>query len=109
MAWRDATGDVALPARPRWLRVGAAVVAAAAVAAIVLWQTGIWPARVPHAWRFAAGHLLIEDAHHRLCWEKHLPPLDPRLEAETQDKVLIDRKSTRLNSSHLGISYAVFC
>src|SRR5258705_1585996 len=23
--------------------------------------------------------------------------------------VLIDRKSTRLNSSHLGISYAVFC
>src|ERR1035441_7162667 len=24
-------------------------------------------------------------------------------------KELIDRKSTRLNSSHLGISYAVFC
>src|SRR5947199_3030569 len=24
-------------------------------------------------------------------------------------KVAIDRKSTRLNSSHLGISYAVFC
>src|ERR1039458_6262021 len=24
-------------------------------------------------------------------------------------KVEIDRKSTRLNSSHLGISYAVFC
>src|SRR5262245_65094366 len=24
-------------------------------------------------------------------------------------KVLEDRKSTRLNSSHLGISYAVFC
>src|SRR5438045_5555692 len=23
--------------------------------------------------------------------------------------VLLDRKSTRLNSSHLGISYAVFC
>src|SRR5262245_65360858 len=23
--------------------------------------------------------------------------------------VLVDRKSTRLNSSHLGISYAVFC
>src|ERR1039458_5595230 len=28
---------------------------------------------------------------------KHLPELQP------------DRKSTRLNSSHLGISYAVFC
>src|SRR5437899_9568106 len=25
------------------------------------------------------------------------------------DGVLADRKSTRLNSSHLGISYAVFC
>src|ERR1035438_6175627 len=24
-------------------------------------------------------------------------------------RVFIDRKSTRLNSSHLGISYAVFC
>src|SRR5258705_5967890 len=26
-----------------------------------------------------------------------------------QPLVLVDRKSTRLNSSHLGISYAVFC
>src|SRR5262245_62989506 len=25
------------------------------------------------------------------------------------DDVVVDRKSTRLNSSHLGISYAVFC
>src|SRR5947199_3501218 len=25
------------------------------------------------------------------------------------DRAQIDRKSTRLNSSHLGISYAVFC
>src|SRR5437899_4604739 len=25
------------------------------------------------------------------------------------DNISIDRKSTRLNSSHLGISYAVFC
>src|ERR1035438_8490033 len=29
--------------------------------------------------------------------------------AETQQLKTIDRKSTRLNSSHLGISYAVFC
>src|SRR5690606_17219265 len=28
---------------------------------------------------------------------------------ETFDKVLTDRKSTRLNSSHVKISYAVFC
>src|ERR1035438_2319985 len=25
------------------------------------------------------------------------------------DRIVVDRKSTRLNSSHLGISYAVFC
>src|SRR5262245_62694449 len=25
------------------------------------------------------------------------------------ERVFLDRKSTRLNSSHLGISYAVFC
>src|SRR5258705_9324260 len=29
--------------------------------------------------------------------------------AEMHDIGMIDRKSTRLNSSHLGISYAVFC
>src|SRR5438045_7522644 len=33
----------------------------------------------------------------------------PRLEARATGDDLIDRKSTRLNSSHLGISYAVFC
>src|SRR5690606_20691917 len=34
----------------------------------------------------------------------------PRLLAEHEpDWVLIDRKSTRLNSSHVKISYAVFC
>src|SRR5205814_8200494 len=27
----------------------------------------------------------------------------------SSDAVFLDRKSTRLNSSHLGISYAVFC
>src|SRR5439155_24116487 len=28
---------------------------------------------------------------------------------ETPDKITTDRKSTRLNSSHVAISYAVFC
>src|SRR5947209_16729759 len=37
----------------------------------------------------------------RITWEEQTPPrpLPPRL----------DRKSTRLNSSHANISYAVFC
>src|SRR5262245_65142689 len=30
-------------------------------------------------------------------------------DAPTKTYVDVDRKSTRLNSSHLGISYAVFC
>src|SRR5437899_9421115 len=31
------------------------------------------------------------------------------LQGQNEATVRIDRKSTRLNSSHLGISYAVFC
>src|ERR1035438_10824646 len=33
----------------------------------------------------------------------------PDKEDPTWSDAFIDRKSTRLNSSHLGISYAVFC
>src|SRR5438045_7242354 len=35
--------------------------------------------------------------------------VEPMVEAVEDLKVVQDRKSTRLNSSHLGISYAVFC
>src|SRR5437899_4076767 len=50
--------------------------------------------------------------------EREVVPVGPRDEA-VQDRIVEglppsgpgppDRKSTRLNSSHLGISYAVFC
>src|SRR5258705_7549014 len=33
----------------------------------------------------------------------------PPKHAKVPDFIELDRKSTRLNSSHLGISYAVFC
>src|ERR1035438_6063702 len=36
------------------------------------------------------------------------PPVE-RAAMSNSDPSAIDRKSTRLNSSHLGISYAVFC
>src|SRR5690606_39998559 len=39
--------------------------------------------------------------------ELHRPRVLPRSEA--QDRAGRDRKSTRLNSSHVKISYAVFC
>src|SRR5439155_24961251 len=32
-----------------------------------------------------------------------------RLREETQNNLVLDRKSTRLNSSHVATSYAVFC
>src|SRR5262245_63345498 len=35
--------------------------------------------------------------------------LDPDRDREASALAAADRKSTRLNSSHLGISYAVFC
>src|SRR5258705_8306239 len=38
-----------------------------------------------------------------------LRPLAERLTANRLSRIKQDRKSTRLNSSHLGISYAVFC
>src|SRR5256885_11936752 len=50
-----------------------------------------------------------------VLWGRHelLERLDaPRLEpapAQAPDRLETDRKSTRLNSSHLVISYAVFC
>src|SRR5438034_1958181 len=46
-----------------------------------------------------SGHRAAEIAGHQNCGE------DRRL----RDKVQQDRKSTRLNSSHTVISYAVFC
>src|SRR5256885_9825858 len=40
----------------------------------------------------------------------HIPEIDvKRVEAYLAEAARTDRKSTRLNSSHLVISYAVFC
>src|SRR2546430_16781620 len=41
--------------------------------------------------------------------EADLPPFVGAHEAEDHGLLLADRKSTRLNSSHSQISYAVFC
>src|SRR5262245_64580671 len=41
----------------------------------------------------------LDGAHRDVLLEHQVPPLEKD----------VDRKSTRLNSSHLGISYAVFC
>src|SRR5262245_64137010 len=46
----------------------------------------------------------------RVCEYEHLVAAIPARGQESERlRKPIDRKSTRLNSSHLGISYAVFC
>src|SRR3712207_7570764 len=50
----------------------------------------------------------------QLC-HRHAGPPDGRLQSALRDvlrrrhRAIVDRKSTRLNSSHANISYAVFC
>src|SRR5262245_64794028 len=41
--------------------------------------------------------------------EKFTVNRSPHVDKKSREQFEIDRKSTRLNSSHLGISYAVFC
>src|SRR2546430_5999005 len=53
----------------------------------------------------AAGGLPVSE---RLAEEVISLPMHAYLDEPTQDRI-IDRKSTRLNSSHSQISYAVFC
>src|SRR5437899_10075729 len=43
------------------------------------------------------------------CFLRSLQLMQRRPEVPVVCRNSIDRKSTRLNSSHLGISYAVFC
>src|SRR3712207_8238933 len=50
---------------------------------------------------FPLSHILARDPHARVL----ILPSDQNVE----DVAALDRKSTRLNSSHANISYAVFC
>src|SRR3712207_9498815 len=54
--------------------------------------------------RLRLGHRLLEPL--PLLHGDLRLPYDPRARADVRDR---DRKSTRLNSSHANISYAVFC
>src|SRR5207249_8027285 len=51
------------------------------------------------------GRLVSAGALHTMADSKLLPPRDSAMCARRN----VDRKSTRLNSSHVSISYAVFC
>src|SRR5436305_11739152 len=62
-----------------------------------LFRSGIHPALVEPG----------EDGHHRCAEEAVLQPAPD--EGQARRRLKKDRKSTRLNSSHVRISYAVFC
>src|SRR5438477_6976782 len=51
---------------------------------------------------------IIEDGNHRRL-ETSSDPLDEVRKLMARYQFVSDRKSTRLNSSHMSISYAVFC
>src|ERR1035438_8025768 len=75
-----------------------------------------FPLRSLAPWRETCLRSVLHRQHDRLAkgLQRFLQSVDPRVVARVQHatNVLLaaaDRKSTRLNSSHLGISYAVFC
>src|SRR5690625_1584979 len=55
------------------------------------------------------GHLQTNKAKDVAAFADEFQALDSLRVAEALDRRLEDRKSTRLNSSHVAISYAVFC
>src|SRR5258705_4993503 len=60
--------------------------------------------------RSLGGHgLVCQGLLHHLIHEVYIDFTDVPGGQREGGRVLADRKSTRLNSSHLGISYAVFC
>src|ERR1035441_10898725 len=52
---------------------------------------------------------LSQQREHACVPRNHLPQLIHPGPGSAEKRADSDRKSTRLNSSHLGISYAVFC
>src|SRR6266498_4415133 len=55
---------------------------------------------------FDQADLLADASRHLALFRDSFPPLQRRWAPQSE---LLDRKSTRLNSSHVRISYAVFC
>src|SRR5690349_22644752 len=85
-----------------WLLIGAAVAA--------LGFTGVWIARDNDAWRklvFYGGAATIIGLKAYGTFAKRVPWWLVIVLAGIG--IITDRKSTRLNSSHVEISYAVFC
>src|SRR5690625_5757097 len=70
---------------------------------------GLIGCKLFHSCEFAVGHHLIPLFGSNLILENRLSILEMNNSAPVDQNLCLDRKSTRLNSSHLAISYAVFC
>src|SRR2546426_9277668 len=70
-------------------------------------QFGIFAAQVVNPWLNTRRHLSCRRRRAPPSWSRQFVAPDDRSEREVRRAE--DRKSTRLNSSHLVISYAVFC
>src|SRR5215472_2364778 len=71
--------------------------------------TGAWEAALVNTLSPGDRVLMVETGQFATLWKVMAEKLGLRPEFITTDWRTGDRKSTRLNSSHLGISYAVFC
>src|SRR5699024_12080474 len=60
------------------------------------------------AWLFGFAQIIVTWLLGWMYWKK-AKRLDALLNEAVRELEAIDRKSTRLNSSHVSISYAVFC
>src|SRR5260221_5332342 len=60
-------------------------------------------------WRFESGELRHPRRGKLGVFEKLLGLVEAKAQEIALERGLLDRKSTRLNSSHTVISYAVFC
>src|ERR1035438_13078 len=67
-------------------------------------------AKITDGFGYAAGQ---RNSSAKLRWHRlsttDWPKDERNAQASHERRLTVDRKSTRLNSSHLGISYAVFC
>src|SRR3712207_7107975 len=75
-----------------------------------LFRSILEPFAVDVRWRYAERPRRVERFDVRLLLGPHVPPSRHAAIARAAEHCTVqDRKSTRLNSSHANISYAVFC
>src|SRR5690606_18372717 len=77
---------------------------------VLAYDRDTFDARLSYVWReeFYTGNEAAIFANPIQFWNRPEQSLDLQISYDVTDNI-IDRKSTRLNSSHVKISYAVFC